>query len=202
MVVDDKEAAAQRVEGQWRSRFFMELPGDYPGRRGGDQVQGPERNRLRRLGARLDPRTQGTERPGDRQRIHHPRPERAAPSSSAGGQVLRIHQIVGGQVGDCVFYKRRRPPRMVPCGSELGDQRDFSAPARRSPSSTSIPSRRARNAMLTTVADTLRQPLGATWGGRCSTKLYERRDRLGETPLLPGEPDRGARPLGGSAATR
>ena len=94
------------------------------------------------------------------------------------GQVLRIHQIAGGQVGDCVFYNADDHREWFHVGQSwatnvilgTGTSKSFkhfySKPPR-------------ENAMLTTVADTYANHWG-NMGGRCSTKLYERRDNLGE----------------------
>ena len=110
------------------------------------------------------------------------------------GQVLRIHQIVGGQVGDCVFYNaddRREwfhvgqswaTNVILGTGTSKSFKHFYSKPPR-------------ENAMLTTVADTYANHWG-NMGGRCSTKLYERRDRLGEHRSCQENLTRGARPLG------
>ena len=94
------------------------------------------------------------------------------------GQVLRIHQIVGGQVGDCVFYNaddRREwfhvgqswaTNVILGTGTSKAFRHFYSKPPR-------------ENVMLTAVEDTYANHWG-NMGGRCSTKLYERRDNLGE----------------------
>ena len=94
------------------------------------------------------------------------------------GQVLRIHQIVGGQVGDCVFYNADDPREWFHVGQSwatnvilgTGKSKSFrhfySKPPR-------------ENVMLTVVEDTYANHWG-NMGGRCSTKLYERRDAIGD----------------------
>ncbi len=94
----------------------------------------------------------------------------------ARGQILRIHQIEGGQVGDCVFYNAHDHREMFHVGQSwainvilgTGTGKSFrhfySKPPR-------------ENVMLTTVADTY----GTHWcnmGGRCSTRLYQLRDNI------------------------
>ncbi len=92
------------------------------------------------------------------------------------GQVLRIHQIVGGQVGDCVFYNADDYREWFHVGQSwatnvilgTGTSRSFrhfySKPPR-------------ENVMLTVLADSCANHWG-NMGGRCSAKLYERRDNL------------------------
>jgi uncharacterized protein YcgI (DUF1989 family) len=92
------------------------------------------------------------------------------------GQVLRIHQITGGQVGDCVFYNANDTKEWFHVGQSwaingilgTGTAKSFkhfySKPPR-------------ENIMLTTVEDTLKNHWGNN-GGRCSRKLYELRDNL------------------------
>jgi len=94
------------------------------------------------------------------------------------GQILRIHQIAGGQVGDCVFYNANDHREWfhvgqswatnVICGT--GTSKSFryfySKPPR-------------ENVMLTVLADTYTNHWG-NMGGRCSARLYERRDSLNE----------------------
>ncbi len=94
------------------------------------------------------------------------------------GQVLRIHQITGGQVGDCVFFNAHDHREMFHVGQSwainvilgTGTSKSFkhfySKPPR-------------ENVMLTTVADTVRNHWG-NMGGRCSSRLYELRDQLAE----------------------
>ena len=93
----------------------------------------------------------------------------------ARGQIFRIHQIEGGQVGDCVFYNARDYKEMFHVGQSwaingilgTGTSKSFkhfySKPPR-------------ENVMLTTVADTVKNHWG-NMGGRCSRRLYELRDR-------------------------
>ena len=92
------------------------------------------------------------------------------------GNVLRIRQITGGQVGDCVFYNANDYREWfhvgqswatnVICGT--GTSKSFkhfySKPPR-------------ENVMLTVLTDTYANHWG-NMAGRCSTKLYERRDNL------------------------
>lgn len=92
------------------------------------------------------------------------------------GQTLRIHQVVGGQVGDCVFYNARDHKEMFHVGQSwainvilgTGTSKSFkhfySKPPR-------------ENVMLTVVDDTRRNHWG-NMGGRCSSRLYELRDSL------------------------
>lgn len=93
------------------------------------------------------------------------------------GQILRIHQIAGGQVGDCVFYNADDYREWFHVGQSwatnvilgTGTAKSFrhfySKPPR-------------ENVMLTVVADSYANHWG-NMGGRCSTRLYERRDNLG-----------------------
>lgn len=92
------------------------------------------------------------------------------------GQVLRIHQITGGQVGDCVFYNANDYKEMfhvgqswainVICGTGTAKsfKHFYSKPPR-------------ENVMLTVVEDTSGDHWG-NCGGRCSTRLYELRDSI------------------------
>ena len=90
------------------------------------------------------------------------------------GQTLRIHQVEGRQVGDCVFINANDHKEMfhvgqtwainVLLGTGTGKQfkHFYSKPPR-------------ENIMLTTVADTYPNHW-ANMGGRCSRPLYELRD--------------------------
>jgi len=92
------------------------------------------------------------------------------------GQVLRIHQIDGGQVGDCVFYNAHDYREMFHIGQSwaingilgTGTSKSFrhfySKPPR-------------ENVMLTVLEDTVRNHWG-NMGGRCSARLYELRDGI------------------------
>ena len=92
------------------------------------------------------------------------------------GQVLRIHQVTGGQVGDCVFYNANDYREMfhvgqswainVICGTGTAKQFKYfySKPPR-------------ENVMLSVVEDTYGDHWG-NCGGRCSTRLYELRDNI------------------------
>jgi uncharacterized protein len=92
------------------------------------------------------------------------------------GQSLRIHQITGGQVGDCVFYNADDYREMFHVGQSwainvitgTGTAKSFryfySKPPR-------------ENVMLSVIADTCRNHWG-NMGGRCSRRLYELRDGL------------------------
>ena len=94
----------------------------------------------------------------------------------ARGTILRIHQIAGGQVGDCVFYNANDHREWfhvgqswatnVICGTGTAKafRHFYSKPPR-------------ENVMLTVIADTCANHWG-NMGGRCSRKLYERRDNL------------------------
>ena len=94
----------------------------------------------------------------------------------AKGQVLRIHQIEGGQVGDCVFHNAHDYREMFHVGQSwaingilgTGTSRSFqyfySKPPR-------------ENVMLSVVEDTVANHWG-NMGGRCSKRLYELRDDL------------------------
>jgi uncharacterized protein YcgI (DUF1989 family) len=92
------------------------------------------------------------------------------------GQTLRIHQIEGGQVGDCAFFNANDHRESfhvgqtwainVILGTGTGKQfrHFYSKPPR-------------ENVMLTTVADTYGRHF-ANMGGRCSTRLYQLRDGI------------------------
>jgi hypothetical protein len=92
------------------------------------------------------------------------------------GQILRIHQVEGGQVGDCVFYNAHDHKEWFHVGQTwainviLGTgtgkrfQHFYSKPPR-------------ENVMLTTVADTYGRHF-ANNGGRCSNRLYQLRDKI------------------------
>ena len=94
------------------------------------------------------------------------------------GQTIRIHQIEGGQVGDCVFYNADDRREMyhvgqtwainVICGT--GTSKSFkyfySKPPR-------------ENVMMTVVADSYRDHWG-NMGGRCSKRRYELRDNIAD----------------------
>ncbi len=92
------------------------------------------------------------------------------------GRVLRIRQVVGGQVGDCVFYNAndRREwfhvgqswATNVICGTGTAKsfKHFYSKPPR-------------ENVMLTVLADSYANHWG-NMGGRCSARLYERRDGI------------------------
>jgi uncharacterized protein YcgI (DUF1989 family) len=92
------------------------------------------------------------------------------------GNILRIHQIAGGQVGDCAFFNFRDHHESFHVGQSwainvilgTGTSKSFrhfySKPPR-------------ENVMLTVVADTVRNHWG-NMGGRCSARLYALRDGL------------------------
>ena len=94
------------------------------------------------------------------------------------GQVFRIHQIEGGQVGDCVFYNADDHREMYHVGQtwainvicDTGTSKSFkyfySKPPR-------------ENVMMTMVADSYRDHWG-NMGGRCSKRLYELRDNIAD----------------------
>ena len=92
------------------------------------------------------------------------------------GQIFRIHQIAGGQVGDCVFFNADDTREMFHCGQSwainviagTGTSKSFryfySKPPR-------------ENVMMTVLQDTYPNHWG-NMGGRCSQRLYEIRDSL------------------------
>ncbi len=92
------------------------------------------------------------------------------------GQILRIHQITGRQVGDCTFYNANDLRETFHVGQSwainvilgTGTSKSF-------PHFYSKPPR--ENIMLTVIDDTCRNHWG-NMGGRCSTRLYELRDKL------------------------
>jgi uncharacterized protein YcgI (DUF1989 family) len=94
------------------------------------------------------------------------------------GQTLRIHQVEGGQVGDCVFINANDHRETFHVGQTwainvfLGTgtgkhfKHFYSKPPR-------------ENVMLTTLADTYPNHW-ANMGGRCSKRLYQMRDGITE----------------------
>jgi uncharacterized protein YcgI (DUF1989 family) len=92
------------------------------------------------------------------------------------GQVFRIHQVTGRQVGDCAFFNANDPKEMFHCGQSwainviagTGTSKSFkyfySKPPR-------------ENVMMTVLQDTYANHWG-NMGGRCSSRLYEIRDNL------------------------
>ena len=92
------------------------------------------------------------------------------------GQTFHIRQIVGGQVGDCVFFNADDHKEMFHCGQSwainviagTGTSKSFryfySKPPR-------------ENVMMTVLQDTYPNHWG-NMGGRCSQRLYEIRDSL------------------------
>ncbi len=92
------------------------------------------------------------------------------------GQVFRIRQITGGQVGDCVFFNANDTKEMFHCGQSwainviagTGTSKSFqyfySKPPR-------------ENVMMTVLEDTYPNHWG-NMGGRCSSRLYQIRDGL------------------------
>jgi len=92
------------------------------------------------------------------------------------GHVLRIQPCADGQVGDCVFYNANDTKEWFHVGQSwatnvimgTGTSKSFkyfySKPPR-------------ENVMFTVLEDTLRNHWGSN-GGRCSAKLFERRDNL------------------------
>ncbi len=92
------------------------------------------------------------------------------------GETLRIHQIVGGQVGDCAFFNADNYRETFHVGQTwatnvilgTGTSKTFQHFYSKPPH---------ENVMLTTTADTYANHWGNN-GGRCSRKLYERRDGL------------------------
>ncbi|MCW5770485.1 MAG: urea carboxylase-associated family protein [Rhodospirillaceae bacterium] len=94
------------------------------------------------------------------------------------GQVLRIHQIEGGQAGDCVFYNANDTKEWFHVGQSWAINGILkTGTAKKFKYFYSKPPR--ENVMLTVLADTM----GDHWGnnaGRCSTKLYQLRDSLAQ----------------------
>jgi uncharacterized protein YcgI (DUF1989 family) len=94
------------------------------------------------------------------------------------GQILRIHQVTGGQVGDCVFFNARDHREAFHVGQTwainvilgTGTGKSFKYLYSKPP---------RENVMLEVVDDTARNHWG-NMGGRCSARLYERRDGLRE----------------------
>jgi uncharacterized protein YcgI (DUF1989 family) len=94
------------------------------------------------------------------------------------GQILRIHQITGGQVGDCAFFNADNFRETFHVGQTwatnvilgTGTSKSFRHFYSKPPH---------ENVMLTTLADTYGDHWGNN-GGRCSRKLYERRDGLSD----------------------
>lgn len=92
------------------------------------------------------------------------------------GQVLRISQVEGGQVGDCVFFNAHDHKEMFHVGQTwalnvglgLGTAKTF-------PNFYSKPPR--ENLMLTRIADTYGEHWGNT-GARCSSRMLFLRDGL------------------------
>jgi len=94
------------------------------------------------------------------------------------GQIFRIHQITGGQVGDCVFYNADDYREMFHVGQTWAINGILGTGTSKSfPHFYSKPPR--ENLMLTVVADTVRNHWG-NMGGRCSRRLYALRDNLTE----------------------
>jgi uncharacterized protein YcgI (DUF1989 family) len=91
------------------------------------------------------------------------------------GQILRLHLIEGQQVGDCAFFNADDVHEqfhvgqtwalnvMLGTGTARSFKHFYSKPPR-------------ENIMLTVVDDTVRNHFG-NCGGRCSSKLLERRDK-------------------------
>ncbi len=92
------------------------------------------------------------------------------------GQVLRIHQVTGGQVGDCVFFNANDYKEMFHVGQSWSiNVICGTGTAKRFKYFYSKPPR--ENVMLSVVEDTYGDHWG-NCGGRCSTRLYELRDSL------------------------
>lgn len=94
------------------------------------------------------------------------------------GQVFRIHQVDGGQVGDCVFYNARDPKEyfhvgqswainvILGSGTSKSFEHFYSKPPR-------------ENVMMTVLEDTYRNHWG-NMAGRCSARLYQLRDGIAD----------------------
>ena len=94
------------------------------------------------------------------------------------GQVLRIHQITGGQVGDCVFYNAHDYKEWFHVGQSWAINGTLKTDTAKSfKHFYSKPPR--ENIMLTVLEDTLKNHWGNN-GGRCSKKLYQLRDGLSD----------------------
>jgi uncharacterized protein len=94
------------------------------------------------------------------------------------GQIFRIHQITGGQVGDCVFYNANDYREMFHVGQTWAINGILGTGTSKSfPHFYSKPPR--ENLMLTVIADTVKNHWG-NMGGRCSRRLYALRDNLTE----------------------
>ena len=92
------------------------------------------------------------------------------------GQVFRIAQVVGGQVGDCAFYNADDPKEMFHCGQSWAI--NVTAGTGTSKAFKYFYSKPPReNVMMTVLEDTYPNHWG-NMGGRCSTRLYEIRDNL------------------------
>lgn len=96
------------------------------------------------------------------------------------GHVLRISQVEGGQVGDCVFYNAHDYKEMFHVGQTwalnvglgLGTAKNF-------PNFYSKPPR--ENLMLVRIADTYGEHWGNI-GARCSSRMLKMRDGLDNVP--------------------
>ena len=94
----------------------------------------------------------------------------------AKGQTLRIHQIDGGQVGDCVFYNAHDYRESFHVGASWGLNKNLGTGT--SKSYRHFYSKAPReNVMLTSIEDTTRNHWG-NMGGRCSARLYLLRDNI------------------------
>lgn len=110
------------------------------------------------------------------------------------GQILRISQVEGGQVGDCVFFNAHDYKEMFHVGQSwalnvglgLGTAKDF-------PNFYSKPPR--ENLMLTKIADTYGEHWGNT-GARCSSRMLYLRDGLEGVPSCQENLTRALAPYG------
>lgn len=92
------------------------------------------------------------------------------------GQVLRIHQVTGKQVGDCVFYNAADHKEWFHVGQSWAINGILNTGTAKSfKHFYSKPPR--ENIMLTVLEDTLKDHWGNN-GGRCSKRLYQLRDSL------------------------
>ena len=92
------------------------------------------------------------------------------------GQTFRIHQVAGRQVGDCVFYNARDYKEWWHCGQSWAiNVICGTGTSKRFKYFYSKPPR--ENVMMTVLDDTFGNHWG-NMGGRCSTRLYQLRDKI------------------------
>jgi uncharacterized protein len=92
------------------------------------------------------------------------------------GQVFRIFPMEDGQVGDCVFYNANDRKEWFHVGQSWAINGILgTGTSKRFKYFYSKPPR--ENVMMTVLADTYGDHWG-NMGGRCSTRLYQRRDHI------------------------